>query len=297
LIATAHGKTMENIMFNPTISDLVGGITSVTLSDEEAIRRGTQKSILERTSAPTFDVLVEIHSYNEYAIYLNVAKTVDKYLRGFPVSPEIRRQKKSGEFEIINPQKQERDLIDKQNSIEDEKLLVEMEKNPISKIENKSTEEKPPLRIYPFGISSNYLKRAIQNGQISLSISQHLPDSDLVITTDSYKRKNSRALQKAEEMGIAVHSIHGNTLNDIKRFIRNLKTDIIRNPGVTENQLESIIQQVFYTELPVNLPPAGAKMRIIEHQLAERFGLHSESFGEEPHRFVVVYPPGSKEVI
>ncbi|MCK5848452.1 MAG: Flp pilus assembly complex ATPase component TadA [Caldisericia bacterium] len=297
LIATAHGKTMENILFNPTISDLVGGITSVVLSDEEAIRRGTQKTVLERTSDPTFDILIEIHSYNEYAIYLNVAKTVDKYLRGFPVSPEIRRQKISGEFEIIQPQNQERDLIKKQNSIEDKKLLEEMNKNPILQKENTGIEENPPLRIYPFGVSTNYLQRAVRISKISISISKQLPDSDIVITTDSYRRKNPRALQKAEEMGITVHSIPGNTLNDIKRFIRNLKTDIIRNPGVTEDQLESIIQQVFYTDLPVNLPPAGAKMRIIEHQLAERFGLHSESFGEEPHRFVVVYPPGSKEVI
>ena len=43
LIGTAHGNTLENLLINPTLSDLIGGIESVTLSDEEARRRGTRK--------------------------------------------------------------------------------------------------------------------------------------------------------------------------------------------------------------------------------------------------------------
>src|SRR5439155_855588 len=76
LIATAHGNTLENLMLNPTLSDLVGGIQTVTLSDEEARRRGTQKSVLERKAPPTFQVLVEIQAYQRVAIYHDVAQTV-----------------------------------------------------------------------------------------------------------------------------------------------------------------------------------------------------------------------------
>ncbi len=295
LIATAHGKTLENVLFNPTIADLVGGITSVILSDEEAIRRGTQKTVLERTSDPTFDVLIEIHSYSEYAIYIDVAKTVDRYLRGFPVTPEIRRQTKSGEIEIIEPQNHESDTLKKENDLEDELLLEEMNQSSSTTSARTTKEEHPPLKIYPFGLSTNYLQRSLKVAKIGIIINKQLTNSDIVITTDPYRRKNPRALQKAEEMGIPVYSIPGNTLHDIKRFVQSLKSDIIKHPEVTEDQLESIIQKVFYTNLPVNFPPTGAKMRKIEHQLAKRFGLRSESYGEEPHRFVVVYPPDTEE--
>src|SRR3954453_10372395 len=82
LVATAHGNTLENLMMNPTLSDLIGGIQSVTLSDEEARRRGTQKSILERKAPPTFNVVVEIQSWERVAVHADVAQTVDALLRG-----------------------------------------------------------------------------------------------------------------------------------------------------------------------------------------------------------------------
>ena len=85
LIATAHGNTLENLIMNPTLSDLVGGIQSVTLSDEEARRRGTQKAILERRAPPTFDILVEIQTFTQVAVHTNVAETVDAILRGYEV--------------------------------------------------------------------------------------------------------------------------------------------------------------------------------------------------------------------
>ncbi|MSP78983.1 MAG: AAA family ATPase [Dehalococcoidia bacterium] len=90
LIATAHGNTLENLIMNPTLSDLVGGIQSVTLSDEEARRRGTQKTVLERKSPPTFNILVEIQSWDRLVVYDDVASAVDKLLRGYEVIPEIR---------------------------------------------------------------------------------------------------------------------------------------------------------------------------------------------------------------
>src|SRR5438128_10300933 len=77
LIATAHGNALENIIMNPTLSDLVGGLQSVTLSDEEARRRGTQKAILERRAPPTFNMLVEIQSFSKVAVHADVAEVVD----------------------------------------------------------------------------------------------------------------------------------------------------------------------------------------------------------------------------
>jgi stage III sporulation protein SpoIIIAA len=96
LVGTAHGTSLENLMLNPTLSDLVGGIQSVTLSDEEARRRGTQKSVLERKAPPTFDIIVEILDRERVAVHRDVAETVDSLLRGEIIPPEIRTRRADG---------------------------------------------------------------------------------------------------------------------------------------------------------------------------------------------------------
>src|SRR5512143_1256417 len=102
LIGTAHGNTLENLLLNTTLSDLVGGIESVTLSDEEARRRGTQKTVLERRSPPTFDVLIEIQTRDRLAVHSDVAAAVDALLRGYPLPPEI-RSRVDGEIRLERP--------------------------------------------------------------------------------------------------------------------------------------------------------------------------------------------------
>src|SRR5712691_327019 len=103
LVATAHGNTLENLMMNPTLSDLIGGIQSVTLSDEEARRRGTQKSVLERKAPPTFDVVIEIQNWSHVAVHQPLAEVVDGVLRGQPVLPTVRRRGPDGEVLIEEP--------------------------------------------------------------------------------------------------------------------------------------------------------------------------------------------------
>jgi len=98
LVGTAHGNTLDNLMLNPTLSDLVGGIQPVTLGDEEARRRGTQKTVLERKAPPTFDVLVEIVDRDNVIVHRNVAETVDAILRGHMVPPEARYRAENGEL-------------------------------------------------------------------------------------------------------------------------------------------------------------------------------------------------------
>ena len=100
LIATAHGNTLENLIKNPTLSDLVGGIQSVTLGDDEAKRRASQKTVLEREKQPTFDIVIEILDRNTLAIYKDTAEAVDYILRGWPIKPEIRKIDKVYDFNI-----------------------------------------------------------------------------------------------------------------------------------------------------------------------------------------------------
>ena len=97
LVGTAHGNTLDNLMLNPTLSDLIGGIQTVTLGDEEARRRGTQKTVLERKAPPTFDVVVEIVERDRVIVHRNVAETVDAILRGHMVPPESRWRDEAGE--------------------------------------------------------------------------------------------------------------------------------------------------------------------------------------------------------
>ncbi len=104
LVATAHGITLQNLLINPTLSDLLGGIQAVTLSDEEARRRGTQKTILERKAPPTFDILVEIQSRERLAVYPDIAQVVDRLLSGAPVRPELRVRDERGRVKIEPPE-------------------------------------------------------------------------------------------------------------------------------------------------------------------------------------------------
>ena len=108
LIATAHGNMLENLLQNPTLSDLVGGIQAVTLSDEEARRRGTQKTVLERKAPPTFSVLIEIQDKDRLAVHHDVAEVVDRFLRDVPPRPELRTRTEGGGVEIRKAERSER---------------------------------------------------------------------------------------------------------------------------------------------------------------------------------------------
>ena len=124
LIATAHGNSLESLIKNPTLSDLVGGIQSVTLGDDEAKRRSSQKTVLEREKQPTFDIVIEILDRNTLAVYKNTAEAVDYILRGWPIRPEIRKVDKTYEFSAQQNQEEKEKsptVIDKINAL-DEKI-------------------------------------------------------------------------------------------------------------------------------------------------------------------------------
>src|SRR4030088_2636699 len=145
LVATAHGNTLENLMLNPTLSDLIGGIQTVTLGDEEARRRGTQKSVLERKAPPTFQVLVEIQAYQKVSISQDVAQTVDSILLGMPVSPQQRERDGAGQVTVSN---------------------VKPTREAAEAVERRSTPRMPTrdiretVKVYPFGISWSRLEEA-----------------------------------------------------------------------------------------------------------------------------------------
>ena len=134
LIATAHGNSLESLIKNPTLSDLVGGIQSVTLGDDEARRRASQKTVLEREKQPTFDIVIEILDRNTLAVYKNTSEAVDYILRGWPIRPEIRKVDKTYDSQEQSAVK-DTELPKQQNS-----SINELKEN-IDRFEHKTHQE------------------------------------------------------------------------------------------------------------------------------------------------------------
>ncbi len=247
LIGTAHGNTLENLMMNPTLSDLVGGIQSVTLSDEEARRRGTQKSILERKAPPTFDVMVEIVSRDEVAVHRDVASTVDAILRNAPVRSEVRRRESNGQIAVSAADDARRDptvpsmmrmstsaaqpeIVD----ISTRQLAKPAADQPGSASSNEEEDAFPPaiprgrgteakpLRLYPFGISRNRLEQAITSLGVPAVIMRDLRESDIVITLKNYYRRKPQPLRDAEQRGTPVYVLRSNTATQMENVLSGL---------------------------------------------------------------------------
>src|SRR5690606_8962659 len=168
LIGTAHGNQLENLMLNPTLSDLVGGIQSVTLSDDEARRRGTQKTVLERRAPPTFDVLIEIQTRDRLIVHEDVAAAVDGLLRGYPMPVEVRTRNEYGEINIETRQP-ETSLIAEQQRADSRRRNLRRNRNGSSEVSgaprvqltspaNGGTAKE--VRVYAYGVARNRLQQA-----------------------------------------------------------------------------------------------------------------------------------------
>lgn len=208
LIATAHGNTLDNLLMNPTLSDLIGGITSVTLSDDEAKKRGTQKTVLERKLPPTFDVIIEIADKHTFVIHDNVASVVDYVLRGFAPQPEVRTRKDSGEVEIIKPSK-----LEPLKQVQGKGVL----KDDYSEVVRDLSKE---TKIYPYAVSRNRLEYAIKDLSVAARIVRHWKDADIILTLKGYDKKGMHQM-KAMAQSVPVVTIKSNTVSQIQKFLRN----------------------------------------------------------------------------
>ncbi|MGD0205239.1 MAG: R3H domain-containing nucleic acid-binding protein [Dehalococcoidia bacterium] len=272
LVGTAHGNTLENLILNPTLCDLIGGIQSVTLGDEEARRRGTQKSILERKAPPTFDVVVEIQSWERVAVHANVTETVDAILRGYEVAAEIRELDKTGEMRVAaSPMPSGR-----------QKRALE-ERGPVAAAGER--------HIYPFGISRRRLEQAIRQMGMAAAIVDHLADADALFTLRSYYRRKPQLLRDAEERGVPIYVIKSNTVFQMEQCLLSMRSERGQDPVVSALQeAEEAIADVMKGKQSVELSPQNAYIRRLQHMLAQRYNLTSRSLGQEPQRRVRILP-------
>ncbi|MEX2158271.1 MAG: R3H domain-containing nucleic acid-binding protein [Dehalococcoidia bacterium] len=271
LVATAHGNELQNLMMNPTLSDLIGGIQSVTLSDETARHRGTQKSVLERRAPPTFDVLVEIQSWERVAIHGDVASTVDALLRGYQEPPEVRELDEDGSVRTVTT----RELVQEKRGLE--------RRGPEPSV--------PPRHIYPFGISRRRLEQAVRQTGVAATLAEHLGDAEMVITLRNYYRRKLPALREAEARGVPIYVLKANTVAQMEQCLLS-----VQDAGQTSDPLASALGEAEEAALgvtngqsSVELTPQNSYIRRLQHELAQRFNVGSRSFGREPHRRVRIY--------
>ena len=252
LIATAHGNTLDNLILNPTLSDLVGGVQAVTLGDQEARYRGTQKTVLERKAPPTFDVVVEIQSWEQVAVHDGVANVVDQWLRGFPIAPEIRALEESGavkrqpgaprpntappapwsqDFDRpsggqrgFGGRRQNRYADRRRDSFADGYAngYPEAAAAGSDTLEDDSPSRQLTAQVFLFGVSRDKLETAQAELGLSLGIVNELRRASLVLTTKTHYRRGSQLVKSAEATGTPVYVLRKNTQPQVADFLRTL---------------------------------------------------------------------------
>ncbi len=326
LVGTAHGNNLENLMINPTLSDLIGGIQAVTLGDEEARRRGTQKTVLERKAPPTFDVLVEIRAIDDMIVYRDVASATDTLLRGDDPDYE-HRWKENGELRI-EQETQREDIFDPfgrgngaarrapslsrerpsrgrdgreaprdgratSNAVRERDGAAPPNGNGTSTSENSTALPGQPLakmsRIFPFGVSRNRLEKAIERLRVPATIVRDMDEASVVMTLKNHYRQNPARLQRAEEGGVPVYVLRSNTQTQMEMMLADIFN--VKEPAdpTTEAMIETedAINRVVNGETDsIELRPQSNFLRRLQHQMAERYNLNSESRGREPYRRV-----------
>lgn len=307
LVGTAHGNTLDNLMVNPTLSDLVGGIQAVTLGDEEARRRGTQKTVLERKAPPTFSILVEIQSWDSVTVYPDVAAAVDAILRGEEPPCEQRFRELNG---TVRREPVRRAPIDapafggrRGRGGRDQAQMGASGPRLRDRNGNAAVATTvPPQRIFPFGVSRNRLQNAIERLRVPAVIVRDMKDATLVMTLKNYYRQSSQQLRQAEEQGVPVYVLRNNTITQMERQLAQVfqlrevvdeEPEPLHGDSTIEEALletEQAITQVISGERnAVELTPRSSYIRRLQHQMADRYNLRSESRGDDPNRRVKIF--------
>lgn len=261
LVGTAHGNHLENLIKNPTLSDLIGGIQSVTLGDEEARRRGSQKTVLERKAPPTFQIAVEMWERQKWVVHEEVAQTVDYLLRGKQPIPQLRQVNDAGEVSITrDPSLVPQTELTKVQSLveipmkpsglrasgkmypiqppnpEFEEMLAKswyQAENVTEKVRIPGPNgEDFPIYVYPYGIGRSQLEQVIGVLKMPIVLTKDLDDADAVIALRSQVKHHSKLLQLAKDRQIPIHSIKSNSIAQITRTLRQLVS--MDNPDTPE---------------------------------------------------------------
>jgi hypothetical protein len=277
LVGTAHGNSLDNLIQNPTLCDLVGGIQAVTLGDEEARRRGTQKTVLERKAPPTFEVVIEIVDWQHLAVHHDVAASVDSFLRGRSRPPEIRYRDESGQVKI------EQAAFPREPRPEDAPLQT----GP--SIESSSLSQ---LRVYAYGVSRNRLEQAAQNLHLPVDLVDEIQQVDVVMTLKNYYRRRPQPINDAERRGVPVHVLRSNTVSQMETCLADIfGLDVAQWDPLTMamRETEEAIRKVLSGQKWIDLTTQNSFVRRMQHDMARQANLVSHSYGRDPQRHVRIF--------
>ena len=290
LIGTAHGQTLENLMLNPTLADLIGGIQAVTLSDEEARRRGTQKTVLERKAPPTFDVVIEILDYDRLAVHHDVQRTVDSILRGVAPRPEIRIRGTDGHLEVLTP---EPSMPEPTPGVRLEEAGGAAPHSP--RLGAHAPGARSVIRVFPYGIARTRLERVIRDKRLPIAVTQDAEAADVILAIRSAVQRKPERFKERLGKKIPVVVVRSNTLAQIGAAIEEIVSGNGR--GESEDAVAAATQEVLQAVRAVksrrkayDLSPQPPTIRRMQHRAIEEHNLRSESIGKEPNRFVRILP-------
>ena len=297
LIATAHGNSLDNLIMNPTLSDLIGGIESVTLGDIEARKRKTRKTVLERRSPPTFDIVIEIENWNQVNVHENVSESVDDALQGKPITLQSRIITEQGEISQ-NTSVRTNYLDETSHKSTSNLISVKPELTPnLSIPKSENPDQNDITRILPYGVSKSLLNKIINTKSLPIVLTDDLDNSDLLLTTKAYYRKKTRRLTVAENNGKTIYVLRKNSIRQVEQFITSLMRNQARR-SQPEKMAESIREvENAISDLSLNgntqydLQPQNPYLRRIQHKIVEKHGMFSKSTGSFDNRHVVIYKP------
>jgi stage III sporulation protein SpoIIIAA len=224
LIGTAHGNNLENLILNPTLSDLVGGTQSVTLGDDEARRRHTQKSILERKAPPTFDVVVEILDFYRVSVHTDVEEAVDNILTRHAVRTELR-------WVDSNDQIRRETVVSSQSGTETTSDRADVSVQPREKT----------IRVFPFGVNRTRLESVARREHTSVQLVDELEGADLFLTTRTHYRRKPQRVRDAEVQGIPIYALKGNDVHQMRQCLHTISPGMSRSNYV--HQLQELLRE------------------------------------------------------
>ncbi|MGF1477997.1 MAG: R3H domain-containing nucleic acid-binding protein [Cyanophyceae cyanobacterium] len=265
LVGTAHGNQIANLIKNPTLSDLVGGIQAVTLGDEEARRRGSQKTVLERKAPPTFEIAVEMLERQRWVVHEDVAQTVDDLLRGREPATQVRTINEEGEVSITEEQRSPAVVVTTPVTEKPTGWRATGRMSPVSPLSSRlgansdfdrlldrswqqETGEKVrtpgpngedwPVYLYPYGVGRSQLEQVIKVLNLPIVITKDLDSADAVLALRSHIKNHAKLRQMAKMRQLPIHAVKASTMPQITRALqRILNIDDGQNPETTDLRL------------------------------------------------------------
>ena len=313
LVATAHGNALSNLIKNPTLCDLVGGIESVTLGDDEARRRRSQKTVLERAAEPTFTMAVEMHSRSRWAVYREVGRAVDALLRGQVPSSEERKMASDGRVLRVEPLQVSPSPL-RRPSLAPVPLPDPVDPTPgqplgMAVAQPERMMPQAPHKLFQVlccGLSEQRLDEAVRRHDWAVQAVEDLMQADVVLSVRQGLGRQPELRRQARDAGVPILVIKSDTLPQVERALERLL--MRRDSGVSHRdaadsgdqfdasaaleECRLAVEQVVVPQgLPVELLPRSEDVRQMQADLVTRYRLRSDVFGSSGQRRLRVFPP------